>query len=91
MPISADKLLEAMTALERYIHEEASDKLVQLAILHAEFQALHPFLDGNGRLRMLFVPLFVWQTGLIRAPRFHIGAYLEANRERYQETASRVT
>ena len=83
MPISADKLLDAMTAWVRYIHEEASEKLVQLAILLAEFEALHPSLDGNGRLGRLFVPLSLWRTGLIRAPRFHIGAYLEANRESY--------
>ena len=85
VPISADRLLDAVTAWERYIHREPTDKLVQLAILHAEFEALHPFLDGNGRLGRLFVPLFLWQTGLIRAPRFYISAYLEANRESYYE------
>ena len=85
VPINADKLLDAMSVWERYIHEEAPDKLVQLAILHAEFEALHPFLDGNGRLGRLFVPLFLWQTALIRAPRFYISAYLEANRESYYE------
>ena len=85
VPISADKLLDAMSAWERYIHSEASDKLVQLAILHAEFEALHPFLDGNGRLGRLFIPLFLWQTALIRAPRFYISEYLEANRKAYYE------
>lgn len=85
VPVSSENLLDAMSAWERYIHEEAPDKLVQLAILHAEFEALHPFLDGNGRLGRLFVPLFLWQSGLIRAPRFYLSAYLEANRESYYE------
>ncbi len=54
VPIAADRLLDAMGAWERYVHTEAPDRLVQLAILHVEFEALHPFLDGNGRLgRML--------------------------------------
>ena len=85
VPISADKLLDAMSAWERYIHGEASDTLVKLAILHAEFEALHPFLDGNGRLGRLFIPLFLWQAGLIRAPRFYISEYLESNRKEYYE------
>ena len=50
MPISAEKLPDAMSALERYIHGDAPDRLVQLGVLHAEFESLHPFLDGNGRL-----------------------------------------
>lgn len=91
VPISADRLLDAMTSWERYIHEDTLDKLVQLAILHAEFEALHPFLDGNGRLGRLFVPLFLWQFGLIRAPRFYMSAYLEANRESYYERLRAVS
>jgi hypothetical protein len=43
----------------------------QLAILHAEFEALHPFLDGNGRLGRMLVPLFMWQVGSIRRPMFY--------------------
>ena len=54
VPIGADKLPAAMSAWEHYLNQDAPDRLVQLAILHAEFEALHPFLDGNGRLgRML--------------------------------------
>jgi hypothetical protein len=55
-----------MAAWERYAHADAPDRLAQLAILHAEFEALHPFLDGNGRLGRLLVPLFLLQTGLIQ-------------------------
>ena len=70
VPVGADKLPDAMSAWERYAHDDAPDRLVQLAILHAEFEALHPFLDGNGRLGRMLVPLFLWQTGLIRHPTF---------------------
>lgn len=85
VPIGADKLPEAMSAWERYIHIDAADQLVQLAILHAEFEALHPFLDGNGRLGRMLVPLFLWQCGLIRSPMFYISAYFETHRDAYYD------
>src|SRR5690554_4921532 len=75
VPISADKLPDGMSALEKYIHAEEPDMLVQLAVLHAEFEALHPFLDGNGRLGRMLVPLFLWQRSLIKAPMFYISAF----------------
>jgi Fic family protein len=85
VPISADKLPDAMSAWERFIHDDAADRLVQLALLHAEFEALHPFLDGNGRLGRMLVPLFMWQTGLIQRPMFYVSAFLEAHRDEYYE------
>ena len=85
VPIAADKLPDAMSIWERYAHEDAADRLVQLALLHAEFEALHPFLDGNGRLGRMLVPLFMWQTGLIHRPMFYVSAFLEANRDEYYE------
>ena len=85
VPVGADKLPNAMSVWERYIHEDTPDRLVQLAILHAEFEALHPFLDGNGRLGRMFIPLYLWQSGLIRTPMFYISAYFEARRDTYYE------
>lgn len=85
VPIGAVELPGAMGVWERYIHRENLDRLVQLAVLHAEFEALHPFLDGNGRLGRMLVPLFMWRCGIIRAPRFYISAYFEADREAYYE------
>ena len=83
VPIGVDKLLDAMSTWERYIHENTPDRLVQLAVLHAEFEALHPFLDGNGRLGRMLVPLFLWKHNLIRAPVFYISAYFERHRDDY--------
>ena len=85
VPISADKLSQGMNQWEKYIHEGAPDRLVQLAILHAEFEALHPFLDGNGRLGRMCVPLFMFKSNLIFSPMFYISAYFEANRDEYYE------
>ena len=91
VPIAADRLPDAMARWEGYIDGEAPDPLVQLAVLHAEFEALHPFLDGNGRLGRLLVPLFLWQRGLIAQPVFYISAWLEANRSAYYEGLLRVS
>ncbi len=85
VPIGADRLADAMNAWEHWLHADAPDRLVQLAVLHAEFEALHPFLDGNGRLGRMLVPLFLWQRELIRAPVFYISAYFEARRDAYYD------
>lgn len=83
VPIDAGRLPDAMSAWEKFAHSETPDLLVKLAILHAEFEALHPFLDGNGRIGRMLIPLFMWQDGLIRRPMFYISAYFEARRDEY--------
>lgn len=59
------------------------DTLTQLAILHAEFEALHPFMDGNGRMGRILIPLFLYWRHLLHRPYFYMSGYLEANREEY--------
>ena len=76
IPCPADKLAQAMNAWELYLHADAPDRLVQLAILHAEFEAIHPFLDGNGRLGRLIVPIFLFSYKLLSRPNFYLSAYL---------------
>ena len=85
IPVGADKLPDSMSTWERYIHKDTPDQLVQLAVLHAEFEAIHPFLDGNGRLGRMLIPLYLWQSGLIRTPMFYISAYFESHRDTYYE------
>lgn len=85
VPVSSDKLPGAMDCWEKYIHRDAPDKLVQLCVLHAEFEALHPFLDGNGRLGRMFIPLFLFSIQVLQSPMFYISAYLEARRDEYYE------
>lgn len=83
IPISAERLPNAMGDWESYIHQETADQLIQLAVLHAEFEALHPFFDGNGRLGRMLIPLILWQKDLIGIPRLYISAYFENNRQDY--------
>ncbi len=85
VPVSTQNLTNAMNRWERYIHADVPDLLLQAAILHAEFEAIHPFLAGNGRLGRILIPLFLWQRGLIGRPMFYISAYFEANRSDYYD------
>jgi Fic family protein len=59
------------------------DPLVQLAIVHAQFEILHPFLDGNGRLGRLIIPLYLFEKEILSRPMFYVSAYLDAHRDEY--------
>lgn len=85
IPIAASELPAAMSAWERYLNADEADTLVQLAVIHAEFESLHPFLDGNGRVGRMIIPLYLWQRGLIRAPLFYMSGYFEADRGAYYD------
>ena len=85
VPIGAGDLPDGMSAWAKYLHGGEPDTLVQLAIVHAEFEALHPFLDGNGRLGRMLIPLFLFERKLLAAPTFYLSAYLEARREEYYD------
>jgi Fic family protein len=85
VPPDANTLPDSMSVWEKYIHTEERDPLVQLAVIHAEFEALHPFLDGNGRLGRMIIPLFLYQVRILQRPAFYISAYLEAHRNIYYE------
>jgi Fic family protein len=85
VPCPVEALPQAMQSWEAYIHDTAPDLLVQLAIVHAEFEAIHPFLDGNGRLGRLLVPLFLKSKGLLTTPNFYLSEFLERHRDEYYE------
>ena len=56
--------------LEKYYHADERDPLVQLAVIHAQFEVIHPFLDGNGRLGRILVPLFLHEKKILHRPMF---------------------
>ncbi len=85
VPPPAQQVREKMNALEDYMHDDAPDVLVQLAVVHAEFEAVHPFLDGNGRLGRLIVPLFLKAKGVLSSPSFYLSGYLENHSDEYRD------
>jgi Fic family protein len=83
VPPGPEHVPSAMAAWEAYALGSAPDPIVQAAIVHAEFEAIHPFADGNGRAGRLLIPLFLVAKGLLLRPNFYISGYLEAHREEY--------
>jgi Fic family protein len=73
----------ALHEWEKYYHAERPDSLVQLAIVHAQFEIIHPFVDGNGRLGRMLIPLFLCEKKLLSRPVFYLSAYLDENRDEY--------
>ncbi|MBI4296785.1 MAG: Fic family protein [Chloroflexi bacterium] len=85
VPPAPEHLSEYLDNWEKYWHLDRPDPLVQLAIIHAQFEVLHPFLDGNGRLGRMIIPLFLFEKKLLSHPEFYVSAYLEEHREEYVE------
>lgn len=90
-PIAPQLLPDAMGAWENYLHAQAPDRLVQLAVVHAEFEALHPFLDGNGRLGRMIIPLFLVEKGILSSPNFYMSAHFEQDRQAYYDALLSVS
>lgn len=76
-------LMEYLDNWEKYYHEDRPDPLVQLAIIHAQFEIIHPFIDGNGRIGRILIPLFLYEKKLLSRPMFYLSAYLEEHRDEY--------
>ena len=85
VPPSPLILMDALSNWEAYFHSEEKDILVQLSILKAQFELIHPFRDGNGRIGRMLVPLILYRKKMISTPMFYISAYLERNRDEYYE------
>jgi Fic family protein len=68
-----------------------TDSLVQLAIVHAQFEILHPFKDGNGRIGRLLIPLFLYAKKSLNRPMFYLSEYLETHRDEYYDGLLAVT
>lgn len=83
VPIRPENLEDGLDALFAYIHEGADTVLVKTAVSHLEFEALHPFQDGNGRIGRILITLLLWSNQTISAPHFYISGYLEEHKERY--------
>lgn len=77
------------TYLENWIQEVDSDEqdpLIQAGVLHAQFELIHPFLDGNGRVGRLFIPLYLCRKTILQRPHFFISEYFEEHRDEYTGT-----
>ena len=85
VPPSPLQLLDHLQAFEAYLGVEDFDVLAQTAVVHAQFELIHPFKDGNGRIGRLMIPLFLYQKRALASPMFYLSEYLESRRELYYE------
>ena len=85
IPIEPEKLEDGMRVWENFLHSTQPNMLVQLGLVHAEFESLHPFLDGNGRLGRMILPLFLFERKMLNFPAFYLSEYLEAHKDEYTE------
>ena len=74
-----------LDAFEKYIGSDDIDTLIQCAVVHAQFEILHPFKDGNGRIGRLLIPLFFFQKRALSSPMFYLSEFLEEHREEYYQ------
>jgi len=83
VPPSPETLPDCLSNLEKYMNIDDKDFLVQAGIMHAQFEILHPFLDGNGRIGRMLIPLFFYNKSVMNNPAFYISGYFESNRDEY--------
>ena len=85
IPPSPEIIMDALSNWEDYLYWTEKDPLVQLAVLKAQFELIHPFRDGNGRIGRMLVPIILYHKKILSQPMFYISAYLERNRDVYYE------
>ena len=91
IPPNPEDMINAMSDLEKYINSDDSlDLLIQAALLHYQFETIHPFLDGNGRVGRLLITLFLMEKKVLNSPALYISYYLKKNRIEYYDRMSEV-
>ncbi|MDE0652409.1 MAG: Fic family protein [bacterium] len=91
VPPPPEKVGALLSDLERFIHDTPQlPPLVQTALVHYQFETIHPFLDGNGRLGRLLIVFFLIQRGRLQTPLLYLSSYFEAHRDTYYETLQGV-
>jgi Fic family protein len=91
IPPSPLILDDCLRAWETYVQSSDIDPIVQAAITHAQFELIHPFKDGNGRIGRVIITLFLRYKRLLPGPQFYLSRYLERNRDEYYERLSAIS
>jgi Fic family protein len=86
------EVVPLMSDLERFLHDDPAPTpiLIKAALAHAQFETIHPFLDGNGRLGRLLITLLLFADGVLKRPLLYLSLYLKQNRDSYYDHLQRV-
>lgn len=92
VPPPADLVPDLMADLERFLNDVpvATEPLLKAATSHIQFETIHPFLDGNGRVGRILIPLVLFDAGVLRSPALYLSLFFKQHRERYYEHLQRV-
>ncbi|MFR8234139.1 MAG: Fic family protein [Clostridia bacterium] len=92
VPPPHTEIAECLTDFEKFINNEEIDTpdLIKVAILHYQFESIHPFLDGNGRIGRLLIPLYIQSKGMLDKSCLYISDYIERNKDTYYDMLTRV-
>jgi Fic family protein len=92
VPPPAEDVLECMSKLEHFLHDqpEPTPVLLKAALAHVQFETIHPFLDGNGRLGRLLIALLLCEQKVLREPMLYLSLYFKTNRQFYYELLNNV-
>ena len=92
VPPPHTEIAECLTDFEKFINNEEIDTpdLIKIAILHYQFESIHPFLDGNGRIGRLLIPLYIQSKGMLDKSCLYISDYIERNKDTYYDMLTRV-
>jgi Fic family protein len=92
VPPPPDRLMECLDPFEKFLHDESESVplLVKLGLIHVQFETIHPFLDGNGRLGRLLITLLLCQKKALREPLLYLSLYLKMHRAYYYELLQKV-
>ncbi len=85
IPPPVNEMKNALSDLENYIHNEAVMPVLQAGILHAQFETIHPFLDGNGRTGRLLITLFLFERAVLEKPVLFLSSFFRRNQQLYYE------
>ena len=92
VPPPPDRLMECLDPFEKFLHDESESVplLVKLALIHEQFETIHPFLDGNGRLGRLLITLLLCEKKALREPLLYLSLYFKTHRAYYYERLQKV-
>ncbi len=91
VPPPPDQLMECLGAWEQFLHDDSLPPLVHAALAHSQFEAIHPFLDGNGRVGRLLITLLLVEKGVLPAALLYLSAFFEATQAEYYARLLAVT
>jgi len=83
VPPPVDFLAECLGALETFLHDQQLPALIHIALCHYQFETIHPFLDGNGRIGRLLITLLLIKQNILSSPLLYLSAFFEATRDEY--------